>query len=68
MLTGVNLKSDNTYYKNLWGSAVILLGAFFLVEHIWSWGYLSLFDFIGHEYLGVLLIIGGILLNLKWKK
>lgn len=56
------------YNKILAGVSMIGLGAFLLIEHIWTWGEVAFFDFIGHEYLGFLLIIGGILLNMNWSK
>jgi len=57
-------KMEN-YGKRLWGSASILLGAGLITEHIWSWGVFETLDFWGHEWLGVLLILVGIVLNAK---
>ena len=62
-----NTITKKKYLKNLFGVASIGLGAFFLVEHIWSWGEFSFFDFIGHEWLGFVLILLGIGLNLNFK-
>jgi len=55
--------ADKTYFKKLWGSAAILFGAGLITEHIWSWGVFETLDFIGHEWLGVALIVFGIVLN-----
>jgi len=56
------------YTKNLYGIAAILLGAFFCVEHIYSYGRLDFYDFLGHEWLGIILIIVGIILNISFKR
>ena len=55
------------YIKNLSGVCLIGLGAFLLIEHIWSWGELSFFDFLGHEWLGLIMIIVGVGLNISFK-
>ena len=55
------------YSKNLFGMLIIASGAFLIIEHIFMWGEFSFFDFIGHEYGGLLLIIIGILLNVNFK-
>jgi hypothetical protein len=57
-----------SYFTKLWGTAFILLGGFLSVEHIWSWGQLDFFDFIGHEWLGFILIIIGFIMNTNFKK
>lgn len=56
------------YSKNLWGIVLILMGTFLLVEHIWTWGELAFWDFIGHEWLGFILILAGIILNINISK
>jgi len=57
-----------SYNKNLFGAASIILGAFLIVEHIFKWGRLDFFDFIGHEWLGFILILFGVILNINWNK
>jgi len=47
-----------TYIKRLYGGGLIALGAFFLIEHVYSWGF-DWNDFLGHEYLGIYLILIG---------
>lgn len=59
--------SKPKYLKNLVGISSIFLGAFLIIEHIYSWGEFSFFDFIGHEWLGLILVIGGIIINLNFK-
>lgn len=71
-MVGIAKANKQQYGKNLWGigailsgayllllnhpSFLIVLGTFLLVEHIWNWGNFTLYDFVGHEYLGTLLI------------
>ena len=56
------------YSKNLFGMTGIAVGAFLIIEHIYMWGSFDFFDIIGHEWLGLLLIIIGIVLNLDFDK
>lgn len=48
------------YVKKLYGAGAVTLGAYFLIEHIYHFGF-EWNDFLGHEWLGVYLIISGIL-------
>ena len=62
-------RSLKKYTKNLFGILGIGAGAFLIIEHIYMWGEFTFYDFIGHEWLGLLLILGGIVLNLNfWRK
>ena len=56
------------YTKNIYGVAAILVGCFLEVEHILRWGQVDFLDFLGHEWLGIILILGGIALNMNFKK
>jgi hypothetical protein len=40
-----------------WTSALITLGFFLIIEQIWNFMVFEMYDFLGHEWLGVLLII-----------
>ena len=55
------------YQRKLGAVVAIGLGAFLLLEHIWSWGGADLDDVPGHEWYGIILVIGGILLGARWK-
>jgi len=55
------------YQRKLGSVTAIGLGAFLLSEHIWSWGGADLDDVPGHEWYGIILIIGGLLLGARWK-
>ena len=57
------------YSKNLFGMLFIAAGAFLIIEHIYMWGEFTFFDLMGHEWLGILLILIGCGLNVKfWRK
>ena len=56
------------YNKNLAGIIMILVGTFMLIEHIWTWSEVAFFDFIGHEWFGIILIAIGMLINTNWSK
>ena len=56
-------------WKKLGSISLILVGTFLLIEHIYTHGYITLGDFLGHEWFGILLILCGILwANIKWDK
>ncbi len=59
--------TDWLYIRRLCGTALVVLGAFFLGEHIYRFGF-EFYDIIGHEYLGLALILAGCLLTIRWKK
>lgn len=40
-----------------WKVAFVGLGIFWIAEHIYSWGEFSFYDFLGHEWLGLLILI-----------
>ncbi len=39
------------------GTILIVVGIYFILEHIWNFTVFELWDFFGHEWLGVYLII-----------
>ncbi len=61
-------RSFKKYSKNLFGMLGIGTGAILIIEHIYMWGEFTFYDFIGHEWLGLVLILGGIILNLNFGK
>jgi hypothetical protein len=67
MLGDTSSKIDWQYVRRLFGAGIALLGSFLLIEHIYHWGF-ELYDIIGHEWLGLLLIVLGILLTLRTNK
>jgi len=67
-MTDIRSRDKKTYLKNLYGILSILAGTFLLIEHIFNWGEFTFFDFFGHEWLGFILIIFGIILNINFKK
>jgi hypothetical protein len=54
--------------KKLGSLLLIGSGAVLLIEHLYSYGGLDLFDFWGHEWAGFILILAGILANLRIQK
>lgn len=63
-----NTITKSKYLKNLSGVVLIGVGAFLIIEHIWSWGSFDFFDIVGHDWLGFLMVIIGIVLNLNFNK
>ena len=55
------------YAKKLVGAMLILGGAFLLMEHLFTFGGFDI-ELLGHEYLGILMIIIAFLMNMKWKQ
>ena len=56
----------NKQSKKLIGCVLILVGAFLELEHILTYGGIDLLDFFGHEVLGIILIIVGLLVANRW--
>ena len=56
---------NKKYWKKMISCLLFLSGAFLLIEHVYNFGGMDL-EIIGHEYLGLLFIIIGFLLSLKW--
>ncbi len=61
-------KDEKKYLKRTFGGGVSLAGFYLVWEHIWSWGEFTFWDFIGHEWLGLILILVGIGVNINCKK
>ena len=55
------------YYKKIGGGLLIVGGTFLLVEHLFQFGGFDL-ELVGHEWYGLAMIGGGVVLNLKWKQ
>lgn len=53
-------------FKRLGSALLIISGGFLLLEHILTYDGIDLFDFLGHEWLGILLILSGILSANRW--
>ena len=64
--TKENWKMLLPYYKKITSGAMIVVGSFLLIEHLFTFDGFDLLDFVGHEYYGLGLIIGGFLLMIKW--
>ncbi len=56
-------------FRKLGSMSLILLGGFLILEHIYSYGFISLGDILGHEWIGIIFIIGGLIwANKKWSE
>lgn len=53
--------------KKLLGGVMLISGIFLLIEHLFTHKGFDI-ELIGHEWYGIALIIGAILLNLKYKQ
>ena len=53
-------------WKKLGSMSLVGLGSFLLLEHIYSYSGLDLWDLLGHEWFGIILIICGILTANRW--
>ena len=60
ILVGIFLILGNI--SNLLSSSFIIVGAFLVLEHIYTYGNIYLLDFLGHEWIGFILIILGCLI------
>ena len=59
-----NFVEELPYIKRLTGTTLIAAGSFLLMEHVYHWGF-ELLDLIGHEWFGLVLILVGVVINLK---
>lgn len=61
------IKLYNAYNLRLLGTTSIIVGAFLLAEHVYRWGF-EIGDIIGHEYLGLILILFGVGMGILSRK
>lgn len=55
-------------FKKLGSIFLVGGGSFLILEHIYTYGRINIFDILGHEWLGIVLIIAGILFANDWKQ
>lgn len=53
-------------WKKLGGVVLMGVGAFLTIEHTLTYGGIDLFDFFGHEVLGIILFLAGVLVANRW--
>ncbi|KKK55640.1 hypothetical protein LCGC14_3072540, partial [marine sediment metagenome] len=63
---GINMDYIKTEWKKLGGMGLVGVGAFLILEHIYTYGGLDLWDLLGHEWLGIVLVLVGILTANRW--
>ena len=56
-----------SYYRSLISGVLLVSGVFLIFEHLVRFGGFDI-ELIGHEWYGLVLIILGMLLSLKWKQ
>jgi hypothetical protein len=44
----------------------VLLGTFLCIEHIYTYSRTNFWDFLGHEWIGLILFIIGAILSFSW--
>jgi len=65
-MTPEQLKSFKEYCKKPISAALIMGGTGLMMEHLFTYDGFDLLDFWGHESLGLVMIIVGFLLSVKW--
>ena len=55
------------YIKKVISGLLIVGGAFLLLEHLFQFSGMDI-ELIGHEYVGIGMILAGFLLSIKWKQ
>ena len=65
-------KSDTSprcmkYYKKIVGGLLIVGGGFLMLEHLFNFDGFDI-EILGHEFYGIVMIIIGYLLCLKWEQ
>lgn len=62
------LKDFLSYTKKPISAAFIAAGAALMLEHLFTFDGFDLLDFWGHEFVGLGLIIAGLLISTKWQQ
>ena len=57
-----------TEFKKLGSMCLIGVGGFLILEHIYTYGRINLLDILGHEWLGIILILAGVLFVNQWSQ
>ena len=63
-----DVKKLAPYYARLVGMALTAGGAVLIIEHNIKYDGLDLLDFAGHESYGLIMIIIGFLISIKWEQ
>lgn len=64
-MTGYSHSWDHN--KKLLGGVMLISGIFLLIEHLFTHGGYDI-ELLGHEWYGIALILGAVLLNIKYKQ
>lgn len=63
-----DVKNLAPYYARLLGMALTAGGAVLIIEHNIKYDGLDLLDWCGHETYGLIMIIIGFLISIKWEQ
>jgi hypothetical protein len=55
------------YYKKLIGALLIIGGGALMLEHLFNFGGFDI-EILGHEFYGIVMIVIGYLLCMKWEQ
>lgn len=55
------------YYKKIVGALLIIGGSSLLLEHLFNFGGFDI-EILGHEFYGIVMIVIGYLLCIKWEQ
>jgi cytochrome b subunit of formate dehydrogenase len=58
---------SKSYIKKMISGLLIVGGSFLLLEHLFNFEGFDL-EIIGHEWIGLFMIISALLLSMKWKQ
>ena len=67
-MTEDELKAFIEYCKKPVSAALIMGGTGLMMEHLFTFDGFDLLDFWGHEYLGLGMIVAGLLVSTKWRQ
>lgn len=63
-----DVKKLSPYYKKLISMVLIISGTSLMLEHLFTYDGFDLLDIAGHETYGLIMIIAGFLLSMKWEQ
>ncbi len=56
-------------WKKLGSMSCFGLGSFLILEHMYTYGFITIGDFLGHEWMGIVLCVAGLFFaNNSWDK
>ena len=59
--------SEIKYYRKHLATIMFLISSYLMIEHIWSFGGIDLYDFVGHEWYAIILFVISVIIAPKLK-